>query len=339
MAECNAGGGRTAAGVRGDARIGEAAPIRLAVLVFPGFPLMAFSSLIEPLRAVNTVTGRTVYEWFVVGCERATVRASNGIEISPTFTVRNAPFAELIAVCTGGDADRLPAEPPLKWIRNCLRKGGSVGSVADGAFVLARLGLLEGYECTLHWTSQAAFAEAFPTLVLKRRLYVIDRTRFTSAGGIGAFDMMLEIIGKHCGEATANQVAQWFVHDRVRAYADREKLQLRVRTGIRDDLVLAAAALMEERLETSLSLSRLAGELGVTIGKLERSFLAEMGMRPSNFVRQMRMQRAHDLLEHSNLSVREIGLACGYSSFSSFIRAFRELYRKTPRQARREHAA
>jgi transcriptional regulator GlxA family with amidase domain len=49
----------------------------------------------------------------------------------------------------------------------------------------------------------------------------------------------------------------------------------------------------------------------------------------------MRMERARDLLEHSTMSVREIGLACGYASFSSFVRAFRKTYGKTPKHSRK----
>ena len=58
---------------------GEA--IRFAVLMFPGFPLMAFSSVIEPLRAANTLSGRRCYSWITVGPDGAKVRASNGIDI------------------------------------------------------------------------------------------------------------------------------------------------------------------------------------------------------------------------------------------------------------------
>ncbi len=57
--------------------------------------------------------------------------------------------------------------------------------------------------------------------------------------------MMLDLIGRHHGEALSRQVAEWFVHDRIRATADREKLQLRLRTGIRNDLVLECVSLME----------------------------------------------------------------------------------------------
>lgn len=306
-----------------------------AILIFPGFPMMAFSAVIEPLRAANTLSAAPLYAWSIVGGERGIIRASSGIAVTPDHSAHNAPPADYIVVCSGGDADRLQAPQPLNWIRKNLRNGAHVGSVADGAFYLGRAGLLDGYSCTLHWRSQPAFAEAFPNVRLERDIYVIDRNRFTSAGGIGALDMMLDLIGRHHGEALARDVAEWFVHDRIRASTDRERLQLRLRTGIRDDLVLDAVALLEAGGESQVAISAVADRLGVTIERLERAFRAEVGMLPAEYYKRMRLKRARDLLEHSAMSVREIGLASGYQSFSSFVRAFRTVYGATPGRLRR----
>ena len=306
-----------------------------AILIFPGFPMMAFSAVIEPMRAANTLAGKPLYEWSVVGSDEGTIRASNGIVVTPDFFAQNAPVADYIVVCSGGDADRLEATHPLTWIRKSLRNGGNIGSVADGAFYLGRAGLLDGFSCTLHWQSQPAFAEAFPNLKLERAIYVIDRTRFTSAGGIGALDMMLDLIALHHGADLARGVAEWFVHDRIRASTDRERLQLRMRTGIRDDLVLDAVAQLEADQEGPISIAAVARRLGIAIERLERAFKAELGLLPAEYYKRLKLQRARDLLEHSAMSVREIGLASGYTSFSAFVRAFRTLYGKTPRQMRR----
>ncbi|QEX22157.1 AraC family transcriptional regulator [Hypericibacter adhaerens] len=308
---------------------------RFAILIFPRFPMMAFSAVIEPLRAANTLLGQPHYAWSIVASGEHAVTASSGIAITPDHSVETAPPADYIVVCSGGDADRLTEARPLTWIRKNLRKGSHIGSVADGAFYLARAGLLDGYACTLHWQSQPAFVEAFPHLSLQRRLYVIDRTRFTSAGGVAALDMMLELIAGHHGAGLARQVAEWFVHDRIRASADREKLQLRVRTGIQNDLVLDAVARMEGAVEQGESMAAIARHLRVSIGKLERSFKAELGVGPSDYYRRIRMQRARDLLQHSTMPVREIGLVCGYASFPAFVRAFRRTYNETPRKARK----
>lgn len=307
---------------------------RFAILIFPDFPMMAFSAVIEPLRAANTLSGEALYEWSIVGGERGVIRASSGIAVTPDFSAHNAPSADYIVVCSGGDADRLQALQPLNWIRKNLRNGANIGSVADGAFYLGRAGLLDGFSCTLHWRSQPAFAEAFPDVKLERDIYVIDRTRFTSAGGIGALDMMLDLIGRHHGEALCRGVAEWFVHDRIRASTDRERLQLRLRTGIRDDLVLDAVAQLEIG-EGQVEISKVAARLGVTIERLERAFRAEVGLLPGEYYKRMKLKRARDLLEHSAMSVREIGLASGYQSFSAFVRAFRTVYGKTPGQVRR----
>lgn len=307
---------------------------RFAILLFPNFPMMAFSAIIEPLRAANALGAEPRYTWITVS-EGKSVTASNGISFKSDSLVADDPPADFIVVCSGGNADQLTAQPPIKWIRKNLRRGAHIGSVADGAFYLARAGLLDGFACTLHWRSQPAFAEAFPEIALRRSIFVIDRTRFTSAGGVGAFDMMLDIIERQHSPDLARGVAEWFVHDRIRAGADREKLQLRVRTGIRSDLVLAAVARMEEKMERGETVARIARRLGVSVWKLERAFQVDVQLGAGAYFRRMRLERASDLLQHSSLPAHEIGLACGYSDYSAFVRAFRRAYRKTPGQLRR----
>jgi transcriptional regulator GlxA family with amidase domain len=320
---------------RGGGRQVVGASRRFAMLLFPGFPMMAFSSVIEPLRAANALGAEPKYVWNTVSIDDQPITASNGISINPDFSLADDPAVDFIVVCSGGDADQLTAQQPIKWIRRNLRRGAHLGSVADGAFYLARAGLLDDYACTLHWRSQPAFIEAFPHISLRRTVYVIDRTRFTSAGGVGAFDMMLDIIERHHGEAMARKVAEWFVHDRIRATADREKLQLRLRTGIRNDLVLAAAARMEEKMERGETIAQIARRLGVSVWRLDRAFRSDLRLSPGNYFRQMRMERASDLLVHSSLPIHEVGLACGYTDYPAFVRAFRRTYRKTPGQLRR----
>jgi transcriptional regulator GlxA family with amidase domain len=310
-------------------------PILFAVLVFPGFPMMAFSSVIEPLRAANVLAKRQCYRWVVVGAQPGAVEASNGIVIQPNFEARNAPAADRIVVCSGGDADHVVADGAVKWIRKSLRGGASIGAVADAAFFLARAGLLDGHACTLHWTSQPAFSEAFPDIELRRDLYVIDRKRFTSAGGVGSLDMLLEIIATDYGAELAAGVAEWFVHSPLRSSVDRKLMPLRLRTGVQNELVLSAIAIMEDAVEERLSMAALAERLRVSPDRLERNFRAELAVSPVGYYRRLRLKRAADLLAHSTLPVRDVALACGFTSMSSFARAFREEHGLAPRETRR----
>ncbi|TIQ91978.1 MAG: GlxA family transcriptional regulator, partial [Mesorhizobium sp.] len=221
------------------------------------------------------------------------------------------------------------------WIRRSLRGGAHIGAVADAAFFLARAGLLDGHACTLHWTSQAAFTEAFPDIELRRDLYVIDRKRFTSAGGVGSLDMMLEIITNDFGAELAAGVAEWFVHSPLRSSVDRKLMPLRLRTGVQNELVLSAIAIMEDAVEERLGMAALAEKLGVSSDKLERNFRSELSISPNGYYRRLRLKRAADLLAHSTLMVRDVALACGFASMSSFARAFREEHGHAPKAMRR----
>lgn len=312
----------------------EARPIRYALLVFPGFPLMAFSAVMEPLRAANLLADRRLYDWTVVSDAPAPLSASNGLQITPDHGADGAPDADRIVVCSGGDAEHLTADHALSWIRRQLRIGATLGSVADGAFFLARAGLLDGYACTLHWSSQPAFREAFPEIEMRHDLFVIDRGRFTSTGGIATLDMMLEMIAADYGPEISGEVAEWFVHSPLRDEVDRQRMPLRLRTGIRDDLVLSAVDAMEQKLEDPTDIQTIAGSMGVSTDRLERAFRKETGMPPASYLRQMRLKHAADLLLHSKAQIAAIALSCGFGNASSFTRAFRGEFDCTPREMR-----
>jgi transcriptional regulator GlxA family with amidase domain len=266
-----------------------------------------------------------------VGPTDAPVRASNGFAITPDHAVESAPVPHRVVLCTGGDAERLDVPELGRWLRRCLHGGAELGAVADAAFLLAREGLLDGYRCAIHWTARPAFMEQFARVATTPDLFVVDRTRFTTAGGIGSLDMMLELIARDQGAGLAAQVAEWFLHSPLRQTVDRRLMPLRLRTGIRDELVLSALALMEDEIESASGIGAVADRLGVSRDRLERAFRAETGEGPSRYFRRMRLRHARDLLAHSTLPVEEVALSCGYASAPSFARAFRAEFGLSPR--------
>ena len=71
--------------------LGDEASQSVAVLIFPGFPMMAFSSIIEPLRASNVLSKWNCYSWVIVAADEGPVTASNGVTIAPDFPASSAP--------------------------------------------------------------------------------------------------------------------------------------------------------------------------------------------------------------------------------------------------------
>jgi len=61
-----------------------------------------------------------------------------------------------------------------------------------------------------------------------------------------------------------------------------------------------------------------------------------IGATPIQYVKQLRLQRAAELLESTDGKIADIGAACGFQEMSYFARAFREWKGRTPSQYRAE---
>src|SRR5262245_7457633 len=87
--------------------------------------------------------------------------------------------------------DRVPAAA-IAWLRKAHERGAQIASVCTGAFLLGRAGLLDGRQCTTHWSRVEELQRRFPSArVLDNRLFVQDGPVTTSAGIASGIDMAL----------------------------------------------------------------------------------------------------------------------------------------------------
>ena len=314
----------------------EAETIRWGILVFPGSPMMAFSSVIEPLRSANVIAGRPLYDWINVSPAGPVIEVSNGLRMAADYSADNAPSVDRLIVVAGPTLDAVERGAAVSWIRRESRRGSLIGGVSEGSFVLAEAGLLEGYSCTVHWRIQSSFREAFPSVECRRDIFVIDRDRFTAAGGIGAFDMMLALIEADFGSTLAASVSEWFVHRRIAEAVNQETLSVRMRTGVRNARVVKAIEVMEQNIEEPLTSAELADRVGVSVDTLERAFKRETEHSVIHYYRTVRFRHAEDLLRSSSMSIGEIAVACGFSDSSSFARSYRAHTGVSPRAHREQ---
>jgi AraC family transcriptional activator of mtrCDE len=78
------------------------------------------------------------------------------------------------------------------------------------------------------------------------------------------------------------------------------------------------------------TIQSLASKSGMSRSAFMSRFTEAFGEAPMTVLRQLRMQRAHTLLQTRHLTVKQVASAVGYSSRSSFCRAFRKAYGKDP---------
>ena len=87
-----------------------------------------------------------------------------------------------------------------------------------------------------------------------------------------------------------------------------------------------------------LDLTQLSIYAGISVPQLVRQFKAVFGCTPHQYLIDVRLQYAVDLLTTTSLSIADITMACGLEDSSAFCRLFRKRYHSTPQSYRRQHS-
>ena len=314
-------------------------PTTVAFLLIREFSMLSVVSAVEPLRAANRLCGRPCYDWRFYSADGAPIAASNGMIVNVsgglTDIAGNPDAFDFLFVCAGLDADPPNRARLHAALHKCSRSRMIIGSLSSGSFILARAGLLDGYRCTIHWEFQPAFEEAFPELDSSPGLYVIDRNRWTGSGGVAGMDMMLYLIERDHGPSISRAVANWFQIDRIRNAAIQQRPGRLDRLETLPSPLQKAIELMMANIEAPLRMEEIAGLSGLRLRRMERMFKSNVDTSPAHFYRGLRLERARELLLHTNLSTLEIGVLTGFSSSSHFAMAYQKHYAMRPSDARR----
>ncbi|MEO8859275.1 MAG: GlxA family transcriptional regulator [Burkholderiaceae bacterium] len=313
-------------------------PYTVGFYLLPNFPMMAFAAAIEPLRAANRLSKQALFDWRLLSPDGAPVRASNRIDVAVDEAIGGSQRFDLVLVCAGLVEAPLQDRRPHPWLRELARSGVAVGGISLGAYVLAYAGLLDGRRCALHWESLPAFAERFPRIRTTTELFVMDGNRFTCSGGTAALDMMLQVITARHGRALANDVSEQFIHPRIRAAQDSQRMAIQSRIGVANEKLAAAIAVMETSSDDPLSVQGIASAVGLSARQLERLFEKYLHTSPGRFHLKIRLDHARAMLLQTSKSVLQVAVACGFESASHFSRCYRVLHGHRPSDERAANA-
>ena len=91
---------------------------------------------------------------------------------------------------------------------------------------------------------------------------------------------------------------------------------------------------ISEQLDQKLPNDQLASEAGISIETLCRLFSRYLHTSPARYVNQIRISRASDLLEHSDLSIDQIAELTGFPNRAYFSRVFKQISTLAPAEFR-----
>ena len=309
---------------------------RVGFLLLDNFTMIALASALEPLRMANQLYAEELYTWHMITETGEAALASDGLSIAADTSISECPELDMIIVAGGLGITRVFTSKQISFLQQKARKGVTLGGICTGAFVLAHAGLLDGYNCSVHWECMTALQESYPKVRCNNRLFSMDEGRYTSTGGNAPLDMFLTIIAREHGAKLSSAVSDMFICDRIRSESDQQRVPLRQlnKGGCKPKLV-DVIELMENNLEEPIDLDELATFVDVSRRQLERMFHKYLDCSPSRYYLRLRLDRARQLLKQSNMSIVEISAACGFISTPHFSRCYRKHLGVSPRDERK----
>lgn len=91
-----------------------------------------------------------------------------------------------------------------------------------------------------------------------------------------------------------------------------------------------ALSWIQRNYATQENLSDMCSELGVTLPHMTRQFHKEQGITPEQYLMNLRLQQAVNLLVNTTFGVSEISNRCGFSCGNYFAKVFRKRFHMTP---------
>ncbi len=161
------------------------------------------------IKAMNT---------FMVANTLEPITSFEGIRLLPDFNYLkdSLPHIDILVIPSAEhhlDSD-LDDINMLNFVKRIAKDATFITSHCDGAFVLAKAGLLDNIESTTFPSDIPAYRKMFPNLkVHEDVLFVHDGKYITSAGGVKSFEAALYLTEFLYGDSIARRLAQGLVID------------------------------------------------------------------------------------------------------------------------------
>ena len=173
----------------------------VAILLFDGVQIIDYTAPYE-------ILGQEKFNVYTVAAKPGPVTTSMNMSVNPTYTFSNAP-EPFILVIPGGNVDPSVNDPQtIDWIKKSTAQATHVLSVCNGAFFLAKAGLLDGLSATTFHHLIDELARVAPrTKIVRDARYVDNGKIITSAGLSSGIDGTLYLVSKISGKEHAEELA------------------------------------------------------------------------------------------------------------------------------------
>jgi transcriptional regulator GlxA family with amidase domain len=190
----------------------------VAIVVYEGVELLDFAGPGEVFAAAANIgndRGQPAFKVYTVAPARQAIKSQGFLTITPDYGIDDAPLPDIVVIPGGSSQTLVENAAFMSWASTAMLTAKLTLTVCTGAFVPAKLGLLDGFQATTHHSAFDRLRSAAPAAtVIEGKRFVdngaIVTTAGVSAGIDGALHTVARLLGRHVADATARYMEyQW----------------------------------------------------------------------------------------------------------------------------------
>ena len=284
---------------------------RVVLIGFDGAEGLDIFGPAEVFAGAGRRLGVPAYDVLIASAGGDSIVLTSGARVATRRLASIRPQADDTVLVVGG-ADRALDEAASNqvltgWLLRASRIVRRIGSVCDGAFIIARAGLLDGKRAATHWSSCDRLGRAYPRIEVDREaIFVHDGRVWTSAGVTTGIDMALAMVEEDHDRRLADSVAAHLVVYARRPGFQSQFSEVLVAQSAASDPLGPLVAWLRANVRAPLDVPALARRAGMSVRSLHRHCLQELDTTPAKLVEKLRIEQARTLLATTQLGTKAI---------------------------------
>lgn len=304
---------------------------QLVFFIADGFQSLDLFGPIDCYSQANELHPQA-YKIKVISFQTGPVRSAAGPMVYAEEALADCRHADYLIICGGAGMRKLAFDHQrLNLLQVLASQAEKVLSICTGAFILVKLFPTQPLILTTHWRHCGELAKTAPNCQIREKaLYVADGRIWSSAGVLAGVDLTLEIIRQDLGNTAATSVAkELMVYMQRRGEQSQFSELLQAQTGDSLRLVPLLEWLLTN-LDKDIRVQDMAEKVSVSERQLTRLCQMHLGVSPSQYLRELRLNCAKDLISSASFPLEKISQVTGFSSYDSFRRSFAKHFGKSP---------
>jgi transcriptional regulator GlxA family with amidase domain len=292
----------------------------------------------EMLRAAQDVSdgrhrGKHQLHIATVGTQLRSMATRTGLGITPDYTLDDAPDADIIFIPSlWRNPKKIIAHnfAVIDWLKVRFTEGTTIAAVGTGCCFIAASGLLDGKPATTHWHYFDRFEKDYPLVNLKRDFFITQAGDIYCAASVNSLaDLTVHFIQQLYSLPIAHHIERHFSHEIRRTYESMRYFEGSTDKHS-DENILQSQLWFQDHYAEETNIAQVAQKFDMSVRSFNRRFKTATGKTPLQYLQELRMGTARDLLQTTNLSIGEIAYRVGYQDLGHFSQLFKKAYNASP---------